>query len=71
MATGNVNEENIAAAAAVSRRKPLTDALGNYRILRTSPLCEAPFMLHSLEKREGRFYTFKIFWLIVTGFQNL
>lgn len=31
-------------ATVASRRKPLSDGLGNYRILRTSPLCEVPFV---------------------------
>jgi len=31
-------------AAVVSKRKPLSDGLGNYRILRTSPLSEVPFV---------------------------
>ena len=30
--------------AAGRGRKPLSDALGNYRILRTSPLCEVPYV---------------------------
>jgi hypothetical protein len=40
----NANVINPALAAVANRKKPLSDALGNFRILRTSPLCEVPYI---------------------------